>query len=75
MSDPDKVREALLGDLVPRSDIAKALDRHERSIERLNLPTVKIGNQNFVSLSRARRLILGRLKRRNPRRQQPDEVA
>jgi hypothetical protein len=49
MSDPDKLRLALLGDHALRADVAKALGRHERSIARMNLPTIKIGNQNFIN--------------------------
>ena len=68
MSDPDKLRLALLGDHALRADVAKALGRHERSIARMNLPTIKIGNQNFINLPKARQEILNRSKRRNPRR-------
>ena len=72
MSDPDKLRLALLGDHALRADVAKALGRHERSIARMNLPTIKIGNQNFINLPKAQQEILNRSKRRNPRRHQPE---
>jgi len=38
----------------------------------MNLPTIKIGNQNFINLPKARQEILNRSKRRNPRRHQPE---
>lgn len=75
MSDPDKIREALLGDIAPRDEVAKALNVHERTIVRWNLPTIKVGNQNFIDLPRARQEIQQRSKRRNPRRQGPAKAA
>lgn len=43
--------------------------RHPRSIARMNFPTVRLGNQNFINIPKARHQIADRTKKRNPRRQ------
>ena len=41
--------------------------RHPRSIARMNFPTVRLGNQNFINIPKARHQLADRTKKRNRR--------
>ena len=67
-----ELEQRIFDDLAPRAAFAKAIDKSERTVSRLGLPTVYVGRDPYIIVSKAKAQLLGggseKPKRGRPRK-------
>ena len=58
------LKQTIFEDLAPRADFAAAIGKSERTVVRLNLPTVFVGRDPFIVVSKARAQLMGETQKR-----------